>query len=123
MKELLEEIRNSFNLLSYEKSWDDEGAEPMNMKAYFRALEFICRVVNEVGAIKTPAINLCRDGSLDIAFHNDKLSTILLINVTDKSISWYGDDGTDIVNHTQEEPFVNLQLFNFIKKNLQNITK
>ncbi len=119
MRELLKEIENSFRYLSYEKSWDDEGAEPMNLKAYCRAMELLFRMNNEIGEIQTPHIGLCSDGSIDIEFSKWG-SVILLINITDKYISWFGDDlDGNIVNDKRiGDAVIGYELSKWIKAKL-----
>lgn len=119
MKELLEEIKQSFNLLSLKEGWDDEDALPMNEKAYSRALELLFRLINEIGSFETPDINLCNDGSVDISFSNEN-KPHLLINVKDYMISWYGCDslGKNQINDNQTKLF-NEELFNWVKIHLK----
>lgn len=118
MREILQEIKNSFRLLSLEKGWDEGSAEPMNHKAYSRALEFVFKLINTVGETECPEINLCSDGSVDVSFRSNNKSS-LLINFKEETIIWYGDDGNDgeKINHKQTELY-NEDLFNWIKDKL-----
>jgi hypothetical protein len=45
-KEFLEEIKESFSLLDREKNWDDEGVEPISVKAFNRAMNFLFDLLN-----------------------------------------------------------------------------
>ncbi len=118
MREILEEIQNSFELFDRKEGWDDEKALPVNKKAYCKAMELLFCMIHNVGIIECPEINLCPDGSIDLSWRvKDKAS--LLINVTETSICWYGDDGfdNDETNGKQSECFSE-ELFNWVKLKL-----
>ncbi len=118
--EILNEILTSFDLLKREKGWDDEGAEPVNHRAYSRALELILWLSNRIENLECPWISLCPDGTIDLEFRNGK-EFRLLINVTATRISLYGDNykNDDIVNLAFDN-IPNEDLLTWTKRNIVN---
>lgn len=119
MKNYLQKLNDTFSyILSLEKSWDDEGAYPVNKKAYTRTNEFLFKLINDIGEFEMPSINLCNDGSVDLSF--DKGKTRLLINISENRIGWYGDLGNneDSIKHSQVELY-NKDLFDWINTKLK----
>lgn len=114
MKEFLLDIQNSFKLLDLKKSWDDEGAEPANLKAYCRSLEFLIILLNKSDKIISPDISLCPDGTIDITFTSEKYN--LLINVREKSMAWYGYGKFEDAEIKGESKIIfNQELFDYAK--------
>jgi len=118
MEEILRKIKESFDyLLSLKKGWDDEDGDPINRQSFCKAMEFLFKLINDVGVVNELRIDPGVDGNIDIEIHNDNYR--LLIQISDNINSWYGDNGfnLDKIKDSSKE-IHNKELFDWIKKNM-----
>lgn len=118
MKPIFKQIQKSFELFYLEEDWDDNGALPMNEKSYSRSIEFLMRLINEIGTdIYPPTIDLTNDGSVDICWRI-KNTVRLLINVSENKFSWYGDNYDNDITKGKQKLCYNKKLIKWIKNKL-----
>ena len=122
MLEIIKTISLSQDYLLLSDNWDEEGALPLNIKAYTNGLETIFKIINNIGITVAPFITLCRDGSIDILYR--KNGSKLLINSSSRRISWYGYksiiDG-EYMAEIKGNTFLDMVLYDFVKNNLLKI--
>ncbi len=119
MNPILQEIQESFRILTYEESWDDEGASSFEDATFIRAMSFIYSLLNYTSSnIETPEINPCIDGSIDFSWRTEDKS-VLLVNVRRFDMSYYGctADKASEINETVVGP-IDFSLFDWIAENL-----
>jgi len=98
LKEITEEIEASKYMLSLEKGWDDNNAVPVPKATWSSAIKFLSEYVNYIFEnfniiIKTPEINPCPNGSVDIAWRTKKARFLANVRVEGNKmlVFYYGD--------------------------------
>ncbi len=126
MKKLLKELNKVSEFFNLEKGWDDEDADPLDPRAYNRAMAFMHYLLVQNPKLKMPSISMMSHGGLSIFWSADNKETdpSLLIDVHTDKICWYGDEKSGEENSTQSKDETDsLQLFHpelikWINKNL-----
>lgn len=93
MYNILRKIQESYRILELEEDWDSDGALKADPKIFNEAMIFIHTLLSKVENICTPTINLCRDASIDFEFNHNQYG--LLVNISDRGICCYGDNGNN----------------------------
>ncbi|MBI2057166.1 hypothetical protein HYT91_02835 [Candidatus Pacearchaeota archaeon] len=98
LENIFNTIEKSKSLLNLKENWDDEGAKPVNLKAWENSLNFLADYSKEIYRknkiiINAPEISACGEGSIDLDF---RIPYTLLINIKkekEKIIAgYYGDN-------------------------------
>lgn len=95
--EIIKEIKSSSYILDLQDDWDDNGAIPIKKIVYNTALEFLINYSNALDQkgflLKTPEINPCRNGSVDLSWRTNNARMLINIQETPKGILayYYGD--------------------------------
>lgn len=95
---LVSEIKKSEYILGLKDGWADDEGVSCSSTTYNNTIELLISYAQKVledyrVTIKSPEINLCKDGSIDLEWRKDDL--ILLINILNNSkidIHYYGED-------------------------------
>jgi len=94
MKQLLNKIKESFELLEFEDDWDQDGGVKADLIIFNKAMIFIHLLASHVNNLSVPNINLCKDASIDLFFVNKEYR--LLVNIKKESASCFGAGNNDI---------------------------
>ncbi len=92
LKDVIEESKT---LLQLKDDWDDDGALCCNSVSYYNAIEILTLYHTYIEKtysiiIQDPEINLCKDGSIDIEWRDDKFSCLFnIINSTEFLMHYY----------------------------------
>ncbi len=95
---LIECIKSSLYILALEDGWADDEGVACTDSTFNNAVALLVNYAHEVLdnygiLIKNPAINLCKDGSIDLEWRTPHL--ILLMNITNNNVldvHFYGED-------------------------------
>ena len=102
-----------------------EPSQFLTAKEYFGEDNFLLNNIRYLSLIdelliKKPEVNLCPDRSIDISWRFNEYR--LLINVNEKRVGWYGDNGKNIkiIKGEQNNFQKNDSLYEWINTNLAN---
>jgi hypothetical protein len=118
MNSIFKAIQKSFDLLDLKKNWDNAGAQPMNVKTYLKALEFMTKVVNSIECDIECEIFLHPKGYIGVKFINGNAN--LLITINENGVSYVGtgpkkSDTIKVINSATY--YVSSDVIKWINKN------